>query len=59
MRMIAEGVETTKSAYKLSKKLKVDMPITQEVYKVLYQNKPPKRAVVDLMARPLKEEKLK
>ncbi|MDD3297034.1 MAG: NAD(P)-dependent glycerol-3-phosphate dehydrogenase [Candidatus Omnitrophica bacterium] len=56
MNMVAEGVETVKSAFKLSKKLKVDMPITREVYLVIYENKSPRRAVADLMCRPLKEE---
>jgi glycerol-3-phosphate dehydrogenase (NAD(P)+) len=56
MKMVAEGVNTVKSAYRLSKKLNVDMPITREVYLVLYKNKPPHRAVQDLMTRPLKAE---
>ena len=58
MNMIAEGVETVKSAYSLSKKLKVDMPITREVYAVLYRRKSPENAVADLMKRPLKAEKI-
>jgi len=58
MQMVAEGVETVKSAYKLSKELKVDMPITSEVYSVLYKGKSPQKAVSDLMRRPLKEEKI-
>ena len=58
MKMVAEGVETVKSTYKLSKKLKVEMPITQEVYAVLYKDKSPKKAVTDLMTRPLKAEKV-
>jgi glycerol-3-phosphate dehydrogenase (NAD(P)+) len=53
---VAEGVKTAKSAYDLSKKLGVDMPITTEVYKVLYEDKPAARAVVDLMARELGPE---
>jgi glycerol-3-phosphate dehydrogenase (NAD(P)+) len=53
---VAEGVKTTKSAYDLSKKLKVDMPITSEVYAVLYEDKTAERAVVDLMARELGPE---
>jgi glycerol-3-phosphate dehydrogenase (NAD(P)+) len=57
MKMVAEGIETVKSAYKLSRKLNVDMPITREVYAVIYQGKSPKKAVVDLMKRPLKSEK--
>lgn len=58
MNMVAEGVETVKSAYKLSKKLNIDMPITREVYLVLYKDKSPQKAVQDLMRRPLKKEKL-
>jgi len=56
MQMIAEGVPTAKSTYFLSLKYKVDMPITKEVYAVLYKNKPPLKAVGDLMAREKKEE---
>ncbi len=58
MKMVAEGIDTTESAYRLSKKLGVDMPITREVYSVLYQGKSPKKVVADLMKRPLKVEKL-
>ncbi len=58
MNMVAEGVETVKSAYKLSQNLKVSMPITEQVYSVLYRNKSPYKAVTDLMNRPLKEEKI-
>jgi glycerol-3-phosphate dehydrogenase (NAD(P)+) len=53
---VAEGVKTTKSAYDLGRKLGVDMPITQEIYAVLYEDKPVERAVVDLMARELGPE---
>jgi glycerol-3-phosphate dehydrogenase (NAD(P)+) len=56
MEMVAEGVPTAKSAYELSLKYKVDMPITKEVYAVLYNNKSPIKAVRDLMAREKKEE---
>ena len=58
MKMVAEGIETVKSAFRLSKKLNIDMPITRQVYAVLYQGKSPKKAVVDLMDRPLKIEKI-
>ena len=58
MRMVAEGVETVKSAFRLSKKVNIDMPITREVYAVLYQGKLPLKAVVDLMKRPLRTEKV-
>jgi glycerol-3-phosphate dehydrogenase (NAD(P)+) len=53
---VAEGVKTAKSAYDLSIKLDVDMPITHEVYKVLYEGKSPRQAVVDLMTRALSRE---
>ncbi|MBU1122561.1 MAG: NAD(P)H-dependent glycerol-3-phosphate dehydrogenase [Candidatus Omnitrophota bacterium] len=58
MKMVAEGVETVKSTFKLSKKLNIDMPITKEVYFILYKNKSPERGVQDLMRRPLKAEKI-
>ncbi len=50
---VAEGVTTAKSAHELSKRLAVDMPITSEVYAVLYRGKPAEQAVEDLMAREL------
>jgi len=53
---VAEGVKTAKSAFDLSKKLNVEMPITSEVYAVLYEDKPAERAVIDLMARELGPE---
>ena len=56
MRMVAEGVPTAKSAYALSRRYKVDMPITTEVYRVLYKNKPALKAVKDLMTRKKKKE---
>ncbi len=57
-RMVTEGVNTTKGIYNLSKKLGVEMPITEELYLLLYENKPPKQAVIDLMNRELKDEKV-
>ncbi len=56
MHMVAEGVVTTKSAYNLSRKLDVDMPITQQVYSVLFEGVPPREAVMKLMMRSLKVE---
>jgi glycerol-3-phosphate dehydrogenase (NAD(P)+) len=50
---VAEGVKTAKSAYDLARKLGVEMPITSEVYAVLYEDKPVQHAVRDLMAREL------
>lgn len=54
--MVVEGVPTAKSVYVLSQRYHVDMPITKEVYCVIYKNKSPLRAVDDLMARKKKEE---
>jgi glycerol-3-phosphate dehydrogenase (NAD(P)+) len=56
MRMVAEGVKTTKSAYELGKKHRVELPIINEVYAILYEGKNPKDAVVNLMGRSLKKE---
>jgi len=53
---VAEGVKTTKSAYDLSNKLGVDMPIVREMYAVLYEDKPLPQAAIDLMTRELGPE---
>jgi glycerol-3-phosphate dehydrogenase (NAD(P)+) len=56
MQMVAEGVATTRSVYQLSQKLGVDMPITTEVYRILYLDKAPLLAMQELMLRDLKAE---
>ena len=56
MIMVAEGVKTTNSVMKLAEKLNVDMPITTEVYNVLFKGKSPEQGVYDLMTRELKKE---
>ena len=56
MEMVAEGVKTAKSALMLSEKHKVEMPITAQVYAVLYEDKDPQVAVRDLMLRDKKAE---
>ena len=56
MVMVAEGVDTCRSAYELSNRYDVEMPITVEVHKVLFEDKDPRKAVTDLMGRSLKEE---
>lgn len=53
---VAEGVKTTKSAYDLSIKLGIDMPIIRQAYAVLYEDKPVLAAVRDLMERELGPE---
>jgi glycerol-3-phosphate dehydrogenase (NAD(P)+) len=56
MKEVAEGVFTVKEMVRLAKKYNISLPITTEVYKVLYQNLPPYLGVESLMNRPLKEE---
>ncbi|UCD79700.1 MAG: NAD(P)-dependent glycerol-3-phosphate dehydrogenase [Desulfobacterales bacterium] len=56
MRMVAEGVKTAKSVYNLSRKLEVDMPISHEIYRILYEDLSPREAVTRLMTRDLKQE---
>jgi len=56
MQMVAEGIFTTKSVYQLSQKVKVEVPICTEVYKILYEDKDPIVATTDLMTRQPKEE---
>jgi glycerol-3-phosphate dehydrogenase (NAD(P)+) len=51
MQMVVEGVHTTKAAYELALNLKVEMPITSEVYQVLFEGKSPLQAVANLMQR--------
>jgi len=53
---VAEGVKTTKSAYDLTRKLGLELPIISEAYKVLYEDKPVRQAVTDLMGRELTAE---
>jgi glycerol-3-phosphate dehydrogenase (NAD(P)+) len=56
MKMVAEGVYTVESTYRLAKRLRVDMPITNEVFAVVYRKKSPLAAVRDLMSRSRKRE---
>ena len=53
---VAEGVATTLTAHRLADKVGVDMPITQQVYLVLYEDKDPATAALNLMARKLRDE---
>jgi glycerol-3-phosphate dehydrogenase (NAD(P)+) len=51
MGMVVEGVRTTKAAHQLAQKYNVQMPITQALYEVLFNDVPPKQAVDSLMGR--------
>ncbi|MBI4726144.1 NAD(P)-dependent glycerol-3-phosphate dehydrogenase [candidate division TA06 bacterium] len=57
MVMVAEGVNTAKAAYELSQEHKIKMPITEQMYLVLFQGKPPRQTVEALMTRDPKSEK--
>lgn len=54
--MVVEGFKTVKAAYELSKALEIEMPITEKLYRVLYEGMEPRGAVLDLMQRPNKHE---
>ncbi|MDA1159425.1 MAG: NAD(P)-dependent glycerol-3-phosphate dehydrogenase [Planctomycetota bacterium] len=56
MSAVAEGVRTTRSVQQLAGKFNIDMPITREVFEVLFENKIPEAATNALMCRPPKVE---
>jgi glycerol-3-phosphate dehydrogenase (NAD(P)+) len=56
MRMVAEGVPTTIAALQLARRYTVEMPITEQMYQVLFEGKDPRQAVTDLMTRDAKGE---
>ncbi len=49
MKSVAEGVYTTESAYALSKRYRIQTPIIRETYRILFEEKPPKQAMLDLL----------
>ena len=53
---VIEGIATCKSVCALARKYNVEMPITQAVYEVLFENKPVEEAITELMKRQLKAE---
>jgi glycerol-3-phosphate dehydrogenase (NAD(P)+) len=55
-RSVAEGVKTTRSTVTLAQRLKVEMPITEQMNEVLYAGKSPLEAIQVLMERELKSE---
>lgn len=54
--MVVEGVNTATAAYKLSQKYNISMPITEEAYKILFENKNAREAVLSLMTREKRHE---
>lgn len=58
MKMVAEGIPTTKSAYECARRFDVDTPIVDQVHAILYDSKPPAQALTDLLHREQKPERL-
>lgn len=56
VKMVVEGITATEVAYKVSRELKIDMPITEAIYSVLYKGADPNEAVLGLMTRSKKHE---
>ena len=57
MKMIAEGVATTQSAKALAERHHIEMPIVEETYRILFEDKDPREATMDLMTRDAKTER--
>ncbi len=55
-REVAEGVKTCRSAHDLARKFGVEMPITESMFRVLYEGESPRTAIQQLMSRALKAE---
>jgi len=53
---VAEGVKTAKATRALARLRGVEMPVVEEVYRILYEDKDPRQALKDLMSRELKGE---
>ena len=54
--MVAEGVTTCRAARDLAEKCGVTLPITEEMYRILYEEKDVRHALLALMKRPLTQE---
>jgi glycerol-3-phosphate dehydrogenase (NAD(P)+) len=57
MTQVAEGVRTTKAAHALAQREECEMPITDAMYRILYEDQPPLEAVVALMTRRKRAER--
>ncbi len=55
---LVEGLPTTREVYRLAVKTGTEMPITEQVYRVLFEDRPPPEAVDELLNRQLKSEEL-
>ena len=52
---VAEGISTTLAARKLARKMGIELPITEQLYRVIYEGLDPKQAVAELIGRPAEE----
>jgi glycerol-3-phosphate dehydrogenase (NAD(P)+) len=56
MNTVAEGIRTCRSVFSLAQQLEVEMPIVEQVYALLYTEKPAQQVVIDLLTRETKPE---
>jgi glycerol-3-phosphate dehydrogenase (NAD(P)+) len=56
MKMVAEGIETTKAAKRLGEREGVELPIIEQTYRVLFEGQNPRLALQELMNRELRKE---
>jgi len=56
-RHVAEGVRTAAAAFEMARRHGIEMPIVEEVHRILYEDAAPREAVERLMARPLTSER--
>ena len=56
MKMVAEGVDTARSIYGLTQKNNIEMPICEQIYKVLFEDVSPRQGILELMGRELVDE---
>ena len=56
MKMVAEGVKTTRSVHNLAQQQGIEMPICEQIYRILYEDQPAEKALTELMQRELKHE---
>jgi glycerol-3-phosphate dehydrogenase (NAD(P)+) len=57
MNMVAEGVKTTRAAVQLAASIDVEMPITEQIHRILYEDKDARQVVLELMGRQLRHER--
>ncbi len=56
MQQVAEGIKTTRSVYDLARRVGVEMPISEAIYRVLYEDRPVRQVMSDLLGRPPRHE---